>query len=91
MQSDFFLEQNYLLAREIISHSHQGAHLGWVPLVAMGIMNPGNADQAVIKALSKLLVPGSSQASVPVLPRPFILATAGCNQPVARGTQWTPP
>lgn len=53
MQADFFLEQNYSLAREILKHSHQGAHLGWVLLVVTGIIKSGNADQATVKALSK--------------------------------------
>ena len=57
----------------------------------MGIINSGNADQVMVKALSKLLVPGSSQASLPVFPRPFSPATARCNQPMASGTQLMPP
>lgn len=70
MQSGFFffLEQNYSLARDIISHRDQGVPLGQVLFVVMGIINSGNADQVVVEALLNYGV-RLPQTSVSVLPR----------------------
>lgn len=90
MQADFFLEQNYSLAREILKHSHQGAHLGWVLLVVTGIIKSGNADQATVKALLNdwcLALPWYQTPCFPDLlfQRLHMESTNG------RGTQQTPP
>lgn len=53
MKADLSLEQTALWPERALT-SEQGVHLGQVLFVVMGIINPGNADQVTLKALSKL-------------------------------------
>lgn len=79
MQAGLSLEQTALWPERALT-SDQGVHLGQVLFVVMGIINPGNADQVTLKALSKLWCQALPDIS-PCVPGPsFQLLQDAINQ-----------